>query len=259
MTLNVTPIGTFKCNKNSPAETSSQGPLDQSNEIGCIELLKGHNFEQALTGLSDMSHVWVTFWFHQKQNWKPMVQVPRGSLAKQGVFATRSPHRPNPIGLSLLEIVEIKNLKIFVRKFDLLNETPILDLKPFHPEADRALDPRLGWMENLQQDEYEIQPSEFFTQQFEFVSALGVTELLPFALQQLRFDPFNWKKKRVVLHESQTGTLAYRTWRIDFSWKEAHIRLDKIRSGYSEKDLSDAQDKWQDKKIHLEFKSFFGR
>ena len=259
MNLNLAPIGYFKCQKNQAFETSSQGHLDQSNEIGCIELNKGLNFEQALNGLQEMSHLWVFFWFHQKSNWKPMVQVPRGSLKKQGVFATRSPHRPNPIGLSLLEIVEIKGLKIFVKNFDLLNETPILDLKPFHPEADRPLDPQLGWMENLNALEYSIALSPIFSKQFQFLQEQNITELLSFARQQLRFDPFNWKKKRVVLNENQTGTLAYRTWRIDFSWNDSQIQLEKIRSGYSDQDLQSSEDTWNDKKIHVEFKSLFGR
>lgn len=255
--LTLSPIGIFRCSLKQPAEAASQGHLSQSEERGLIELGPGSNFEQALTGLFQMTHLWVLFWFHQKNAWKPMVQVPRGSDDKLGVFATRSPHRPNPLGLSLVRIDEIKDRRIWVREFDLLDETPILDLKPYHPEADVAHEPvQFGWMGNLSSNEYEIDESDLFQRQAAFLFESGVTALVPLCRQQLRFDPFNSEKKRVTV-SSHDGILAYRTWRIHFSHAGHRIRLERIRSGYTQNDMSSGEDRWQDKVLHSEFTARF--
>lgn len=256
--LSFTPIGVFRCEKKQPYETASQGHLDLSNDVGCIELAGGHNFEQALTGLAEMSHVWVVFAFHRNENWKPLVQVPRGSKDKQGVFATRSPYRPNSIGLSLVEIDRIEGRKIWVRHFDLLDGTPVLDLKPYHPEADMPQhSPLLGWMETLAQDEYQVAESTGFQEQGAWLEHKGVTQIRAFCRQQLRFDPLNADKKRVRRLSDSEAVLAYRTWRVTFRVDEKNITLEHISSGYTDKDLATDHDKWNDKDVHRSFTSLF--
>lgn len=258
--LVLNPIGYFSCEKRNPYEAASQGSLDLSGDRGLIELLPGHNFEQAVRGLGNMSHLWVFFWFHNNENWKPLVMVPRGSIEKQGVFSTRSPYRPNPIGLSLVKIDQVDQRKIWVRDFDLLDGTPILDLKPYHPEADVAVNPKLGWMEKLGEQEYAVTTTDQFDRKAQFLHLRGIKQLVPFCGQQLRFDPFNQEKKRVSFTSENDGVLAYRTWRIHFYTKDLMIRLETIRSGYSDQDLSNkTDDKWKDKDIHREFIAAFGR
>ena len=98
-------------------------------------------WRDALRGLEGFSHAWVTFVFHEAaaEGWKALVRPPRlGGKEKMGVWATRSPHRPNFLGLSLLEIeaVELDAPSIRFRGVDLLDGTPVLDLRPYHPEHD---------------------------------------------------------------------------------------------------------------------------
>lgn len=97
----------------------------------------------ALRGLEQCSHIWVMFWFHDQpfQTAKPLVQPPRlGGRKTMGVYATRSPNRPNPIGLSAVELVAITSVKdtwqLRVRGGDFLDGTPVLDIKPYIPYAD---------------------------------------------------------------------------------------------------------------------------
>ena len=112
--------------------------------IGQIELLKPWNREEALQGLDGFSHLWVVFIFHQAikpiEEWRPTVRPPREGAKRQGVFATRSPYRPNPIGMSVLTYHgwEKKNGKLFlnVSGLDLIDQTPIIDIKPYLPYAD---------------------------------------------------------------------------------------------------------------------------
>ncbi|GAA5316676.1 MAG: tRNA (N6-threonylcarbamoyladenosine(37)-N6)-methyltransferase TrmO [Candidatus Pelagadaptatus aseana] len=108
-----------------------------------IELQGDANREEILRGLENFSHIWVVFVFHHamRDNWKPMVRPPRlGGNEKVGVFASRSPFRPNPIGLSVLKLKGISShqgrWRIHIEGADLLNGTPILDIKPYLPYAD---------------------------------------------------------------------------------------------------------------------------
>lgn len=112
--------------------------------IGQIELFAPWNREEALQGLKGFSHIWVVFIFHEAikpvEEWRPTVRPPRAGAKRQGVFATRSPYRPNPIGISVLDYHgwEKKNGKLFlnVSGLDLIDQTPIIDLKPYLPYAD---------------------------------------------------------------------------------------------------------------------------
>ncbi|NVK02164.1 MAG: tRNA (N6-threonylcarbamoyladenosine(37)-N6)-methyltransferase TrmO [Oceanospirillaceae bacterium] len=98
---------------------------------------------EAVSGLEQCSHIWLLFIFSESldKGWKPRVRPPRlGGNEKLGVFASRSPFRPNPIGLSVVELLSIsmrgKNLVLEVRGADLLDGTPIVDIKPYLPYAD---------------------------------------------------------------------------------------------------------------------------
>src|SRR5262249_54526032 len=86
------------------------------------------------------------------EGWRPKVLPPRSGGARRGVFSTRSPHRPNPIGLSVVKLVEVRGLVIHVRDVDLIDGTPILDLKPYVPYADAFPKARTGWLEPLAED-----------------------------------------------------------------------------------------------------------
>ena len=128
------PIGYFHSNAQERYNLPSQpGVLDGSE--GKIILNPHCHFEQALEDLKGFDRIWVVFWFHRNESWKPKVLPPRGGI-KRGLFATRSPHRPNPIGISCLELKEIHGLELIVKNHDLLDGTPILDIKPYLVYAD---------------------------------------------------------------------------------------------------------------------------
>jgi tRNA-Thr(GGU) m(6)t(6)A37 methyltransferase TsaA len=107
-------------------------------------------FRDAFEGIEGFSHLWVIFAFHQAGVAKVRVRPPRlGGAKKLGVFATRSPHRPNPIGMSAVELDHIEKtaqeIIIHVRGADLLDGTPILDIKPYVPYADSIPRARAAW------------------------------------------------------------------------------------------------------------------
>ncbi len=108
-----------------------------------LELLPPYNQENLVRGLEGFSHIWVHFIFHQTmhEGWRPTIRPPRlGGRQRMGVFATRSTHRPNPIGLSVVELKGIESgngpLKLHLGAADLLDGTPVIDIKPYLPYAD---------------------------------------------------------------------------------------------------------------------------
>ncbi len=105
-------------------------------------------FRGALEGLEGFSHLWVVFVFHQNTNKtiKNKIHPPRLGGEKIGVFASRSPHRPNPIGLSAVQTLEIKGSELLVGGVDFIEGTPILDLKPYLPSFDAIAAATEGWL-----------------------------------------------------------------------------------------------------------------
>jgi len=108
-----------------------------------LRLLGDCNREEIVRGLDGFSHLWLSFIFHhaQREQWKPTVRPPRlGGNERIGVFASRSPFRPNPLGLSAVKLGRIecvrKEWRIYISGADLVNGTPVVDIKPYLPYAD---------------------------------------------------------------------------------------------------------------------------
>jgi tRNA (adenine37-N6)-methyltransferase len=104
--------------------------------------------QNLLHDLAGFSHLIVLSWFHHSHGWRPQVVPPRDHV-KRGLLATRSPDRPNPIGLSIVRIIDIYGVRIDVSGLDLLDGTPVLDLKPYLPAYDSFPDARTGWVGQL--------------------------------------------------------------------------------------------------------------
>jgi tRNA (adenine37-N6)-methyltransferase len=118
--------------------------------------------EQALQGLSGYSHVWIVFVFHLNKSvrYHAKVHPPRMNGESIGVFATRSPHRPNPIGLSLVEIVKIEKDKIIFAGADLVDGTPVLDIKPYLPQFENQPQAKSGWSTESAEKNIQVEFSE---------------------------------------------------------------------------------------------------
>ena len=110
----------------------------------CIVFEPEYRVREAVKGLEDFSHIWLLWEFSQaiRENWSPTVRPPRlGGNERMGVFATRSPFRPNPVGLSCVKLEKVAldepdSPVLYVEGADLMNGTPIFDIKPYIPYAD---------------------------------------------------------------------------------------------------------------------------
>lgn len=257
----MTPIGTFYGDANYKYDVPRQGRLFAGHP-GRIELAHGQNFETALRDLDGFDRIWVIFLFHENEGWRPTTRPPVPAPGKEriGTFASRSPYRPNPIGLSCVRLLRVEGLTLYVDEADLLNGTPILDIKPYIPLADAFPDARAGWVDEQSGDLWQVAPDANFSTQNDWIKAHSEFDLLSFAQVQLCRGPFDDTRRRVVVDENAgTGTLAYRTFRIDFSYNLEYraITLMAVRSGYSAEELADSTDKYGDKPLHLAFLAEF--
>jgi len=145
------PIGRIQTAFKSKNGTPRQASIDQ-DALGILQLdgewfrRKGTNMQDALDNIGEFSHVWLIFVFDRNEGEfrKSKVAPPRSKESKKmGVFSTRSPHRPNPIGLSLARLECVSGKEIRLRGVDLLDGTPILDIKPYIPDYDTPAPARL--------------------------------------------------------------------------------------------------------------------
>lgn len=128
---------------------SAEGMPIQSNGAkgvrGQIEL--NEDFVPGLADLDGFSHIILIYYFHKSTGFELLTR-PFLDNTQRGVFATRAPKRPNPIGLSVVRMLNIEKNIIYVENVDMLDETPLLDIKPYIPAFDIHKAERIGWTEN---------------------------------------------------------------------------------------------------------------
>lgn len=145
MEITFSPIGTI----HSPFQKLISMPIQPSSESsapGTVDLLP--EFTPGLKDLQGFSHIILIYHLHQSHRYTLTI-TPFLDTAQHGVFATRAPNRPNPIGLSVVPLIRIDDHIIYVDKLDVLDGTPLLDIKPYVPEFDSPQKFRLGWLEGV--------------------------------------------------------------------------------------------------------------
>lgn len=225
---------------------------------GIIRLNSGCNFETALRDLEGFSHIWVIFCFHlnQESGWKATVNPPVApSGAKIGLFATRSPYRANPIGMSVVELAAIKGLELHIRNFDMLDGTPVLDIKPYIVHADSFPEATTGWLPETS-ELYQVSFAESVLPKIEWLRKESELDLASFAKVQLSIDPLNHVRKRVNSISSEQYAIGCRTWKLCFKINEEQHQIEVVDliSNYTAEELEpDAPDRYFDKDIHRQF------
>lgn len=249
----IKPIGYFHTSAKEFYQTPSQ-PTNQISNSGFILLNSHSGFEQALRGLDQFDLIWIIFQFHRHSSWKPIILPPRGGK-KQGVFATRSPHRPNSIGMSCVRLKAIEGLKLWIENHDLLDQTPILDIKPYINYADSHVSKRQGWLEELpSQKKLIIEWSLLVEEQLNYLLHQWKCDLRMLIENRLVLSPYPYPNNRIKKIAENVYQLAYKTWRIDYSIIEDVLLINQIVSGYDEETLRGEKfSKWDDVPIHHAF------
>ncbi|MFZ5896603.1 MAG: tRNA (N6-threonylcarbamoyladenosine(37)-N6)-methyltransferase TrmO [Myxococcota bacterium] len=255
--LTLTPIGVV----HSPFQERMRAPRQPRAALGVtgsIELYPANGIEHALEDIGSFRYIWVLFWFHQNHGFRPKVLPPR-SQVRRGVFATRSPYRPNPIGLSVVELLGVEGTQLSVRNLDILDGTPVLDLKPYVPYTDAIFDATNGWLETAQAPrdplpEYGVSFSPLACEQLAFIEShepgirAGVEGVLRLGPQP---HPYRRIKRMEIGY-----VLAHKAWRIAFDSAGHSIHVDKVRSGYRPSELFSSEA--PELRVHREFVERFG-
>jgi tRNA-Thr(GGU) m(6)t(6)A37 methyltransferase TsaA len=137
------PIGIIHTPFKEPKETPNQ-PHRGKGIKGEIEIFPG--YEEALSDLDGFSHITLLYFFHLSEGFQLKV-IPHRNNVLRGLFATRAPHRPNQIGLSVVRLIKIEKTMLFIEDIDMLDGTPLLDIKPYVAGFVDDSDHRLGWPE----------------------------------------------------------------------------------------------------------------
>jgi len=140
--LELKPIGVI----HSPFKNTGKAPYQgyKSEEISQIELFE--EFEEGLKDIEGFSHILVIYWFHKSQGYHLLVKTPWDDTL-HGLFTTRSPHRPCPLGLTVVELVAREKNILKVKGLDAIDGTPLLDIKPYVPSIDEKLPIKFGGFE----------------------------------------------------------------------------------------------------------------
>lgn len=232
-----------------PGATAPDGAASPGDAV--IELLPGRNFEHALEDLADWEMIWVVFWFHLNAGWRPKVLPPRSRSGRKGVFSTRAPHRPNPLGISAVRLVRVDGLAVHVGGADMVDGTPVLDLKPYVPYADAHPLARSGWLEDAAQAATApggppADPLPAYTVELEPLAAAQaawVEERTGLALAgritaTLSLGPQPHPYRR-IRRAGDGLTLAVQSWRVRFSVVGRAVRVHAVGSGYRPAALAD--------------------
>ena len=194
---------------------------------GELHLLPPYNQADAVRGLEAFSHLWVLFVFHQTMEggWRPTVRPPRlGGNARMGVFATRSTFRPNPIGMSLVELRGIRCQKEHVilelGGLDLVDGTPVVDIKPYLPFAESLPEARASYAQDAPQASVDVSFTVEIAEQL-----IGLEKRYPHLRQViaevLAQDP------RPAYRKNEEEGKTYAVWLLDFN-----VRWRVTRSGF---------------------------
>lgn len=239
--LVIEPIGIARTPWKTRVEAARQPRAARGCE-GVLELHPGRNFEHALEDLAGWEMIWVVFWFHLNRGWRPKVLPPRSTSGRKGVFATRAPHRPNPIGISAVRLERIQGLNLFIRDVDLLDGTPVLDIKPYVPYSDAYPGARSGWLEDAPPQapgQMPADPVSAYTVAFDALAAeqaswiqartgLDMRQRISATLA-LGPEPHPYRRIR---RDGEGFQLAVRDWRVRFAVTGRALQVLAIRSGY---------------------------
>jgi tRNA-Thr(GGU) m(6)t(6)A37 methyltransferase TsaA len=240
--LSLTPIGLVRSPFVALAEAPRQ-PYAARGVAGQIELVPGRHLEDAIADLEAWEYLWVLSWLHRARRYRPKVRPPRSDGRRRGVLATRSPHRPNPLGLSVVRLVAVRGLVLDVEDLDLVDGTPVLDVKPYLPWADVVPATGPGWLRPLvpgadPEPGFAVRWSALCEEQLAFLAGEGVDDLRRSIEQRLALgpQPHAYRRIRVV---GDKRVLAYKCWRFTFRVEGRVLAVESVSSGYRARELAD--------------------
>jgi tRNA-Thr(GGU) m(6)t(6)A37 methyltransferase TsaA len=242
--LTLTPIGVVH-SPFSDKRSAPRQPQAGATASGTIELHVARTHPDTLIDLERWSHIWVLFWFDRSTGWKSRVMPPR-SARKRGVFATRAPHRPNPIGMSVVRLTRVEGHLLHVAELDMIDGTPVLDIKPYVPYADARLDASSGWLDDALAPadpgpRYAVAFSERAEQQLSWLAPRLSFDLRALTIAALELGPAPHAYRRIRA-DGDALRIGIKDFRLRFRVATADhaIEVVELATGYRQSVLEDA-------------------
>ncbi|MBI2428181.1 MAG: SAM-dependent methyltransferase, partial [Ignavibacteriales bacterium] len=161
---------------------------------------------------------------------------------------------PNPIGMSICKLIDVNGRFIRVENPDMLDGTPVLDIKPYLPDIEAIPDAKYGWIEEVEKEgiQFGVELSHLAQQQIDWFRKEYDAEFIDQVIRILSFDPFPHPYRRIEPFDAERSVIARKSWRIIFTVKGTTVVIERIISGYSADELSSGQ-KLHDRDAHLQF------
>lgn len=252
------PIGHVRCEKKLKFDAPHQ-PDSGSMETNHVVLLPGRQFDLALQDLEGFDRIWLVSWFSRNNSWRPRPLPPRGPATRRGVFATRSPHRPNPIGLTCVRLISIEGLTLTVGPLDLVDGTPILDIKPYMRTVDAFPESSLGWVGEVEAQmanaaRFQVLVAERAARQLSWLRDRWLIDFTERAFDLLSLNPQAHRTRRILHLGEGNYRMACGPWRLFFRVDGQEVTIESVGKGYSTESLhSEGSDKIPDRDAQIEF------
>lgn len=236
--LTLQPIGFIRTAQRVKFQAGHQ-PDEAQPGCSVLELLPGHDYALALRDLEGFSRIWLLSWFHRNKGWRPLVLPPRGPKQRRGVFATRSPHRPNPLGLTATELISIdaKAGRLVLGACDLLEGTPIFDIKPYLATYDSFPDAGGGWTAEVDATlalppVYTVALTPLALEQAEWLMIEWGVDFRPRMLALLARDPTLHRTRRIRRRQDGRLEIGCGAWRGTFVVVGERVEIGSLDAAY---------------------------
>jgi tRNA-Thr(GGU) m(6)t(6)A37 methyltransferase TsaA len=241
--LTLTPIGYIRSAQQVKFQAGRQAS-DAEAERNILELVPECDYEQGLQDLGGFSKVWLVWWFHRNQSWRPLVLPPRGPAQRRGVFATRSPHRPNPLGLTAVDLIKVSGRKLVLGPCDLLDGTPVFDIKPYIPAYDIFPDAVGGWVEEVENalnvpPQYQVSLQPLAETQATWLRTVWNIDFRPRLMEILSRDPTPHRTRRIRRRGDAERVIGCGAWRALFVVEEKVVKVLALEAAYPRRFLND--------------------
>ena len=264
--LTLVPIGVIRTKMRLKFDAPHQ-PDAAAAEENVIELVPRRGFEQAVRDLEGFERIWIVWWFHRNVRWRPLVLPPRGEGPRRGLFATRSPHRPNPLGLTATTLLQVSGLRLTVGPVDLLDGTPILDIKPYISAVDAFPGSANGWLAEVEREDREppgftVEVAPEAAGQLAWLKERWQVDFFDRARRILERNPHPHRTRRITRLGSDRFRIGCGAWRLVFALRGTVVEVLGVVTGYPERLLcSPGYDTIPDRDAQLafgrEFKTFY--
>jgi tRNA-Thr(GGU) m(6)t(6)A37 methyltransferase TsaA len=242
-TLTLQPIGFLRTEKQAKFQARHQ-PEESAAEHNLLELLPDRGYENALRDLEGFSRIWLLWWFHRNDTWRPQVLPPRGPAQRRGLFATRSPHRPNPLGLTPVPLIRIERLRLVLGPCDLVDGTPVFDIKPYVPAYDSFPDATNGWIGEVDAllaapPAYAVAFGPLAQEQAAWLHDHWQIDFRERLTELLARDPTPHRTRRITKRGTAHFEIGCGAWRAVFSVRDRLVTVERLEPGYPPRFLHD--------------------